>query len=90
MDSRQAHFATGVVGETPSLEKRSLSFNDKVSHGFRPNGLNQPFMLSPGNGNSPADAARQTPSGQLPSENGMSSSTYQQLVPHTYGINLNL
>lgn len=90
MESRQGHFAAGIIGETASLQSRSQSQNALVPHKFTPNGLNQPFMLSPSNGNSAADAARQTPSGQLPTSNGMSPSTYQKIVPNTFGMNLNL
>jgi hypothetical protein len=73
--------------ETLSLQERSEHFNAQNPRHFSPNGLNQPIMLSP-NGNSAADAARQTPMGQLPSLNGMSQSTYNQIVPSSYGIDL--
>lgn len=89
MDSRQAHFAAGVVGETQSLQNRANSFNTQVPRMFRANGLNQPFMMSPGNGNSMTDAQRQTPVGQLPSQNGSSLSTYNQKTPR-FGQNLNI
>jgi len=47
-------------------------------------------MLSPANGNSQRDAMRQTPSGQLPSMNGSSESTYQQQNPTAYGTDLGI
>lgn len=42
------------------------------------------------NGNSAADASRQTPSGQLPTQNGMSQSTYQARYPGNFGTRLNV
>jgi hypothetical protein len=89
--SRMAHFtqgASGGVSETASLQASGQQFNAANPHGFRANGLNQQVMLSPGNGNSKADASRQTPNGQLPSMNGDSESTYQQINPTSYGTHL--
>lgn len=89
--SRMAHFAQGASPEeTSSLRYRSDVFNQSVPGKFTPNGLNQPIMLSSGNGNSAEDASRQTPSGQLPSMNGMSRSTYDQINPRSYGLSLNI
>jgi hypothetical protein len=92
--SRMAHFAAGATTntgptESASLQARAQKFNAADPGKFVPNGVNQPYMLSPGNGNSPADAARQTPTGQLPSQNGMAASTYSKLIPQ-YGMSLNL
>jgi hypothetical protein len=92
--SRMAHFAQGAANsspaETASLQARADVVNNANPHGYHANGLNQQVMLSPGNGNSKADASRQTPNGQLPSGNGMSNSTYQQINPTSYGTNLGI
>lgn len=83
MASRTGNFAAGTIAptETPSLMQRDQKFNSKVPGKFTPNGLNQPVMLDPGNGNGPKDATRQTPNGELPDSNGMSQSTYSKLDP---------
>ncbi len=78
--SRQGNFAAGVVGEPSSLIQQSNQFNQEAPHGFTPNGVGQPIMLSP-NGMSANDAKRDTPNGMLPSPNGMSQSTYNSLDP---------
>lgn len=90
--SRSGHFAEGVIGpsEPQSLKLASAKFNSQNPRAYKANGLNQPVMLDPSNGNSKSDAARQTPSGQLPSDNGMSQSTYQQVNPSSYGMNLGI
>jgi hypothetical protein len=86
-----AHFTQGATPhETATLQARAAAFNQGVPGKFTPNGLNQPIMLSPSNGNSAADASRQTPSGELPSMNGMSRSTYDKLNPTSYGLSLNI
>lgn len=88
--SRQGSFAQGALSPTEpeSLQARAAAFNAKDPRVFKANGLNQPVMMSSVNGNSTADAERQTPNGQLPSMNGMSSSTYQKLNPTSYGTHL--
>lgn len=94
-ESRMGHFAQGAMPaassptEPPSLQQASEKFNSRNPRKFTPNGLNQPIMLSSDNGNSQKDAARQTPSGQLPSSNGYAQSTYDKIVPQ-YGMALNL
>ena len=89
--SRTAHFAQGTQPtETPSLQARAQAFKQQVPGKFQANGLNQPIMLSPVNGNSPEDAARQTPNGELPSMNGSSRATYQQRNPTSYGTALKI
>lgn len=95
MKSRLGHFAQGATTntsptETPALIARAAGFNGQNPRGFTPNGLNQPIMLSPSNGNSTADALRQTPNGELPSQNGMSASTYQKMNPTSYGMSLKI
>lgn len=96
MESRQDNFAQGqqALGIHPTLSAglqaasaRQNSANPKT---FKPNGLNQPYMMDPNNGNSTTDASRQTPGGQLPSANGMSASTYHAINPNSYGINLQI
>jgi len=87
--SRVSHFMMGA-SHSPSLQASADKFNQQVPGKFRANGLNQPYMLSSGNGNSRADASRQTPSGQLPSLNGMSESTYNAINPASYGMRLDI
>jgi hypothetical protein len=92
MVSRKGEFASGASSgpsETASLLQRAARFNSLDPGKFQANGLNQQIMLSPNNGNSATDAERQTPGGQLPSSNGMSLSTYNQVTPR-YGMSLNL
>lgn len=83
-------FGAGFISprETDTLSQRSADFNARVPGRFRANGLNQPIMMAPGNGNSAFDASRQTPQGSLPSMNGMSESTYQRINPTSFGMNL--
>lgn len=92
MESRTGSFAQGL-GHGPTLTAglmaSSASQNAYNPKGFRANGLNQPLSLSTGNGNSAADATRQTPNGQLPSMNGSSPDTYSRINPQ-YGIGLNI
>jgi hypothetical protein len=90
-ESRMGHFTQGVMGPTEpdSLKQRAERFNSRNPRKFTANGVNQPVMLSADNGNSQKDAARQTPSGQLPSDNGYAKSTYDKIVP-SYGMALNL
>lgn len=88
--SRSGNFAAGaVVHQSPSLMTTADKQNSQDPRTFKANGLNQPIMHSPMNGNSQSDASRQTPSGQLPGQNGMSSDTYKQLNP-SMGTNLNI
>jgi hypothetical protein len=77
MESRTGSFHMGLSGTMPV-------------HSFTPNSVLQQYMLSPNNGNSAADAARQTPMGQLPSQNGMAQSTYQAMNPSNYGTRLKI
>lgn len=80
--SRTGEFAIGSAPqESPSLMETASRQNSQDPRTFKANGLNQPFTHSPMNGNSATDAKRQTPNGQLPSSNGMSQSTYNQLDP---------
>lgn len=96
MESRQDNFAQGqqALGIHPTLTAglQAASARQNVSNPrtFKANGLNQPYMMDPSNGNSATDASRQTPSGQLPSANGMSASTYHAINPNSYGISLNI
>jgi hypothetical protein len=80
--SRMGEFAAGASPtETPSLMQRADKFNSQDPHQFKANGLNEPYMLSKNNGNSQQDALRQTPGGELPSQNGYAANTYQALDP---------
>jgi hypothetical protein len=92
--TRAGHFTQGALSgrpsESSSLQQSAQRFNEQVPGKFQANGLNQPFMLSSGNGNSASDAARQTPNGELPSPNGMSASTYSQINPSAYGMSLRI
>lgn len=84
MDSRYGAFNQGMSGGgdiATSMSAASARFMSMVPHGFNPNSVLQPYMRSTGNGNSATDAARQTPSGQLPSMNGMSAGTYGAMTP---------
>jgi hypothetical protein len=89
--SRSDEFSTGKNSgpqEPASLQQRAARFNELNPQRFKPNGLNQQIMPS-ANGMSGKDAARQTPNGMLETDNGMSASTYQKLIPQ-YGMNLSL
>jgi len=89
--SRMGNFASGasVVSEPQSLQNSSMTFNAKVPGKFTANGLNQPIMDSP-DGMSARDAKRQTPNGELPSENGSSDSTYTAINPDQFGTALGI
>jgi hypothetical protein len=71
--------------ETPALQADSAKQNQ--AGGYRPNATNQQVTLSPGNGNSAADASRQLPSlagnnvNQLKAANGISPQTLAELQP---------
>lgn len=92
---RSAEFKTGVtVGGPHSLEATSNVWNQSASDSrARPHSVLDLFyhIPSPGNGNSEADAQRQTPTGPLPSKNdGYSENTYNQLNPNfSHTINTN-
>jgi hypothetical protein len=91
MTSRSGEFNTGRNSgpqEPASLQQRAARFNELNPGKFKANGLNQQIMSSP-NGMSAKDATRQTPNGMLETDNGMSQSTYQRLIPQ-YGMNLSL
>lgn len=78
MESRYGAFQSGMVA--PSGIQ---------TYQFTPNSVLQPYMHDPRNGNSAADASRQTPYGQLPSMNGMAPSTYAVKNPN-FGTKLNI
>jgi hypothetical protein len=92
---RSAEFKTGATTGSPySLQATSNAFNQQSSDAARrPHSVMDLYfnIRSPQNGNSDADAQRQTPNGQLPSKNdGYSDSTYNQLNPNfSHTINTN-
>jgi hypothetical protein len=90
--SRTGEFSIGSgskAGEPASLMRTQAQQNSQDPGTFKANGLNQPIMHSPMNGNGPQDASRQTLNGQLPDSNGMALDTYKQLTP-SIGTNLNI
>lgn len=97
--SRSASFHAGMSGtgdKASSLEAESAGFNAKVQAtasnpnalSMTPNSVLMPYMKS-ANGNSAADARRQTPSGQLPTMNGSAQSTYNIQNPQ-FGYRLSI
>ena len=91
---RSADFKSGALGGGPyTLQATSGAFNDQAaSAARRPHSVLDLYynIRNPDNGNSPADAKRQTPSGQMPSRNGYADSTYEATHPNfSYNINTN-
>lgn len=91
---RSSNFKSGATGNGPyTLEATSGVFNNKATDAARrPHSVLDLYygIRSPQNGNSDADAARQTPNGQLPTRNGYADSTYNQTNPNfSHVINLN-
>jgi hypothetical protein len=92
--ARQAEFALGQ-STTPvsSLVQDSGKQNALARQAaLTPHSVLSAYMNfpSPGNGNSAQDAKRQTPGGELPSENGYASQTYSQRFPTTFGTKLDV
>jgi hypothetical protein len=93
--ARNAEFQAGMSGSPnqPSLNADSQKQNALAKQAaLTPHSVLSAYMniKSPTNGNAPADAARQTPTGQLPSMNGTSPNTYSQLYPTKFGTRLNV
>jgi hypothetical protein len=83
---RTAHFNAGMTGtkDVASSMNQPAKSDAYTTMGFHPASVLDASQISgyhPGNGNSAADAARQTPAGQIADQNGSSASTWGALNP---------
>jgi len=84
---RSSSFHLGISGGGPratSLETASSRQNALAPQGFDPASVLDAYQMPgyhPQDGNSAFDAQRQVPSGQIPSPNGSSMSTYNVRNP---------
>lgn len=96
LGQRTSQFQLGMTGGGPratSLEQVSVREQSEVPHGFTPASILTAFQIPgyhPNNGNSSFDAARQTPTGQIPSPNAMSMNTWNGRNPSTLRTRLAL
>jgi hypothetical protein len=83
---RTANFQQGITGGGPvasSLDMESSRQNAQVG-GFTTTSVLDAYQMPgfhPNDGNSSIDVQRQTPGGQLPTQNGMATQTYNALNP---------
>lgn len=89
-NGRTANFQLGMTGGGPratSLEQVSLREQSEVPKGFSPASILDAYQYPnyhPVSGNSAFDASRQTPSGQIPTPNAMSQSTWSARNPSMF------
>jgi hypothetical protein len=79
---RNSEFAGGQAGNGQQVT--AMNQKPQKIAGFKPNSaldMMQQAGYHPADGNSPDDAARQTPNGQLPGPNGSAPNTYDAETP---------